>query len=58
MTGPQSIQANWLYLLAVFVTVAGSILLVPKVGTVVNLYVIELAFYLVSVAFLARRSRW
>ena len=51
-------QANWLYLIAVSLTLAGSILLVPQVGTVINVWVIELVYYLMPIALLARRNRW
>lgn len=51
-------QANWLYLIAVSLTLAGSILLVPQVGTVINVWVAELVYYLMPVALLARRNIW
>lgn len=51
-------QANWLYLMAVSLTLAGSILLVPQVGTVINVLVVELVYYLMPAALLARRNRW
>ena len=56
--GPNPGQANRFYLAALVLMLAGSILLVPRIGLGLNLWVNELVFFLMPVALLARRRRW
>ncbi len=56
--GPNPSQANRLYLAALFFMLVGSVLLVPRIGLGLNLWVNELVFFLMPVALLAGRKRW
>lgn len=58
VSGASPAQANWLYLAALFLMLAGSILLMPRIGIGFNTCVNELGFFLLPVALLARRNRW
>ena len=56
--GPNPSQANRFYLAALVFMLVGSVLLVPRIGLGLNLWVNELVFFLMPVALLARRRRW
>ena len=58
VSGASPAQANWLYLAALCLMLAGSILLMPRIGVGFNTCVNELVFFLLPVALLARRNRW